>query len=52
VSNKNQPEPTEERPQIKVEDLPMEENAEEAVKGGPVYIKYGGVEGEVTPRRP
>jgi len=51
-TNKNQPEQTEEHPEIKVEDLPLDNNTDEAVKGGPAYIKYGGIEGSIAPRRP
>jgi len=32
---------------IKVEDLPLEKEQGEAVKGGPVYMKLGDIKGEV-----
>jgi len=47
----NDPEKTETPPQIKVEDLPIEDGKGEDVKGGPVYITYEGIKGEVRPRR-
>ena len=37
---------------IKVEDLPLEEAEGDDVKGGPIYIKFDGVDGEFRRRRP
>lgn len=51
-TDKTKPDNNEERPQIKVEDLPIEKGDENAVKGGPAYIKIDGVDGEFRPRRP
>ncbi len=52
TTQKNKPESEQEQPPIKVEDLPLETGNEDAVKGGPAYIRFDGVEGEFRPRRP